>query len=278
MAVAERYSVVFTANQPPNNYWLRSAIDTNCFLGSNPLLNAGGVMAIVSYTNNSTDPSDAISVAWGGDDNVLCEDLNTTLLVPAVVQQAPKADLFYSLQFSFEILAEALDRAYINGTTWIPSEDLPTLNAIVPALKAGNATYNQTGPAPSYQGLSNQLIIDLPAYAVVDILLTNFDDFSHPFHLHGHTFWVMASSPNQYFDYSTYGSLNTTNPLRRDTAIVDSYGWILIRFINDNPGLWAFHCHITWHLEAGLMMQFQSRNDIMRDWTLPSDVLDLCNA
>lgn len=277
LAVAERYSVVLTANQTAGNYWLRSALDKYCFVASNPVLDAQGVRAILSYTNNATDPSDETSVAWGGDDNVLCQDLNTTLLVPTVVQQAPKADLFYSLQFSFEIFGQALDRAYINGTTWIPS-DLPTLNAILPALKAGNATYNHTGQAPSYEGLSNQLIIDLPNYAVVDILLTNFDDASHPFHLHGHTFWVMASSPDQYFDYGTYGSLNTTNPPRKDTVIVDSFGWILIRFINDNPGLWAFHCHIAWHLEAGLMMQFQARNDIMRDWTIPSDVLDLCNA
>ncbi|KAL1963717.1 hypothetical protein VTN77DRAFT_7921 [Rasamsonia byssochlamydoides] len=275
IAVAERYSVILTTDQKPSNYWIRATLDTYCFAGQNPVLDAG-VKAILSYTDSETLPTDQISVEWSADPDVLCEDLNSTLLVPAVPQQAPPADVLYSLQFSFEIGAYALDRAYINGTSWVVS-DIPTLNVVVPGLRSGNSTFNATGVTPSY-GLSNQYIISIPEYQVVDILLTNFDDSSHPFHLHGHTFWVMAASPNQYFDWNSYGSLNTTNPLRRDTVIVDSYGWVLLRFVSDNPGMWAFHCHIAWHLEAGLMMQFQTRNDLMKDWVLPSDVLGLCSA
>jgi hypothetical protein len=52
----------------------------------------------------------------------------------------------------------------------------------------------------------------------------------------------------------------------------------LIRFVADNPGLWAFHCHISWHMESGLLMQFQTRSDIMKTWELPADVLGLCSA
>jgi len=29
---------------------------------------------------------------------------------------------------------------------------------------------------------------------------------------------------------------------------------LLLRVITDNAGVWAFHCHVSWHLEAGLMM------------------------
>jgi len=60
---------------------------------------------------------------------------------------------------------------------------------------------------------------------------------------------------------------NTTvldpNPVFRDTVAVrmstlnsanaEGYGFTLIRFISDNPGAWALHCHITWHMEAGLL-------------------------
>jgi hypothetical protein len=42
--------------------------------------------------------------------------------------------------------------------------------------------------------------------------------------------------------------------------------------------MWAFHCHIIWHVEAGLLMQFQARDDLMKDWVIPSDVLGLCDA
>jgi hypothetical protein len=39
-------------------------------------------------------------------------------------------------------------------------------------------------------------------------------------------------------------------------ANAEGYGYTLIRFISNNPGAWALHCHITWHMEAGLLMTF----------------------
>jgi len=36
--------------------------------------------------------------------------------------------------------------------------------------------------------------------------------------------------------------------------MIEGYGFVLLRFVTDNPGAWAFHCHITWHMEAGLLM------------------------
>src|SRR6202000_109344 len=150
----------------------------------------------------------------------------------------------------------------INGTSWTMS-DVPTLNQAVAGLQASNSTFTTSGVSSAFS--ANQYVIDVPDVAVLDLLITNYDEGAHPFHLHGHVFWVLASSPDQYFDWSTYASLNTTLPsvLRRDTILIDAYGWALIRFVADNPGLWALHCHISWHMEAGLLMQFQTRNDIM---------------
>jgi hypothetical protein len=31
-------------------------------------------------------------------------------------------------------------------------------------------------------------------------------------------------------------------------------------------------------MESGLLMQFQARDDIMKEWTLPADVLALCDG
>jgi FtsP/CotA-like multicopper oxidase with cupredoxin domain len=48
-----------------------------------------------------------------------------------------------------------------------------------------------------------------------------------------------------WFDKTKYlkqHKLNTANPLRRDTASVEGFGWMWIRFVTDNPGAWAFHC------------------------------------
>ena len=42
--------------------------------------------------------------------------------------------------------------------------------------------------------------------------------------------------------------------------------------------MWAFHCHITWHTEAGLMMQLFTRPDVVATWSLPKANRELCEA
>lgn len=52
----------------------------------------------------------------------------------------------------------------------------------------------------------------------------------------------------------------------------------MLRFVADNPGLWALHCHIAWHMEAGLLMQFLSGADKLAAVDVPADVTALCAA
>ena len=33
-------------------------------------------------------------------------------------------------------------------------------------------------------------------------------------------------------------------------------GWLHIRFVADNPGVWLFHCHTAWHLLFGQSLAF----------------------
>ncbi|KAI8844847.1 multicopper oxidase-domain-containing protein [Chytridium lagenaria] len=35
-----------------------------------------------------------------------------------------------------------------------------------------------------------------------------------------------------------------------------AFAYTVIRFVADNPGVWFFHCHIEWHIQAGLAMAF----------------------
>lgn len=41
------------------------------------------------------------------------------------------------------------------------------------------------------------------------------------------------------------------NPLRKDTIWMQGGSWLVLRIITDNPGVWACHCHIGWHLAKG---------------------------
>jgi hypothetical protein len=48
--------------------------------------------------------------------------------------------------------------------------------------------------------------------------------------------------------------LNWNNPPQKDTIIVPTGGYVVIRFKADNPGLWFFHCHIDLHNTNGMGM------------------------
>lgn len=272
--IAQRYSVILNANQTATNYWIRAWMNTYCFSDDNaPILN-NDVRALLTYTNTTDVPTE--SADWASAVDIVCEDLVTAALVPLAVTPAPTPDVAYTVDVSFQIGAYALDKAYINSTTWVPQK-VPTLNQAAAGLHANNQSFSTAGLSKAFDQ-SSQFVIDISEYQVVDLLINSLDEGAHPFHLHGHQFWIMASSSTGNFDWKTYGDLNTTNPMRRDTLTVDAYGWALIRFKADNPGLWALHCHISWHMESGLLMQFQARDDIMKEWTLPADVLALCDG
>jgi FtsP/CotA-like multicopper oxidase with cupredoxin domain len=68
----------------------------------------------------------------------------------------------------------------------------------------------------------------------------------------------------------------TIDPHRRDTLTLPGFGWVVIRFITDNFGLWAFHCHIGWHMAAGLLMQFASLPSQIQQFHVPSYLVEQC--
>jgi FtsP/CotA-like multicopper oxidase with cupredoxin domain len=96
--------------------------------------------------------------------------------------------------------------------------------------------------------------------------------------------WILqtGSGPFNWTDYyeNIYpaSAPATANALRRDTFTLQPYSWTLFRFVADNAGLWAFHCHIAWHMEAGLMMQFMSRPDVLAATSIPGEVWGVCGG
>jgi FtsP/CotA-like multicopper oxidase with cupredoxin domain len=74
----------------------------------------------------------------------------------------------------------------------------------------------------------------------VEITLRNQSMMSHPMHLHGHHFQVVAINGTRLF-----GAL-------RDTVLVPAGRNVTIAFDADNPGKWAFHCHHMYHMATGM--------------------------
>ena len=48
--------------------------------------------------------------------------------------------------------------------------------------------------------------------------------------------------------------IELANAPRKDTIIVPTGGYAVIRFLSDNPGAWGLHCHIDRHLHGGMAL------------------------
>jgi iron transport multicopper oxidase len=68
--------------------------------------------------------------------------------------------------------------------------------------------------------------------------------------------------------------------MRPDTVVVREGGNAVFRFKVDNPGIPFFHCHIEWHVEAGLSMVFIEAPTELRKLNLqiPQSHKDACKA
>ncbi|KAL6905921.1 hypothetical protein ACP4OV_003522 [Aristida adscensionis] len=98
---------------------------------------------------------------------------------------------------------------------------------------------------------------------------------SHPMHLHGFNFFVLAQGFGNYDDAAAPPLFNLVNPQERNTVAVPTGGWAVIRFVANNPGMWFMHCHFDAHLDFGLGMVFEVQNGPTAETSLPPPPADL---
>lgn len=136
--------------------------------------------------------------------------------------------------------------------------------------KAGNTSY----PNPDWA------TYNLGSNSSVRIILNNYsmtNRSQHPMHLHGHNFWVVAEGLGEWD-----GSVNLKNPMRRDTHVLQpghqdvGPGYMVLDFVTDNPGVWPLHCHLAWHVSAGLYVNLLERPDDIAQMDVPSSVYQTC--
>jgi hypothetical protein len=122
---------------------------------------------------------------------------------------------------------------------------------------------------------------------VVDVVLQNMVGLdgvceAHPFHLHGHKFWITdwggGSAATSASSFNS--SARASQPLSRDTVTLyptefsansgikgapgTACGWVRLRFVADNAGVWLLHCHLGFHMEMGMMLSFVVGSDELR--------------
>jgi FtsP/CotA-like multicopper oxidase with cupredoxin domain len=108
-------------------------------------------------------------------------------------------------------------------------------------------TLNLTGEMAGYIWSINNVAWnkDVPPLAVaegerVELVFVNQTPMPHPMHLHGHEFQVVEIDGDRF-----PGAV-------RDTILVTPGRRVVVAFDANNPGWWALHCHLLYHLDAGM--------------------------
>jgi FtsP/CotA-like multicopper oxidase with cupredoxin domain len=263
LGVGQRYDVVIEANQAVDNYFLRAVVQFSCANNTNDGL--GTSNGIVSYKGAGSGLPTSTAGSFTDD----CADPPASSLVP-VVSNSVDSSTFSAKESSLPVGGPTPSvQTYGSVFTW-------SLNGEPIDIDWTNPTLLQVqNGATTFSAPQNVVRLDQANVWTFWVIQNTFPQ-AHPMHLHGHQFNVLGSG-NGTFDGSA-SSLNFQNPGRRDTVMLPALGWTTIAFQTDNPGSWLLHCHIGWHVGAGLSLQFLEReSDIPKAFTLGSDFKTTCD-
>jgi FtsP/CotA-like multicopper oxidase with cupredoxin domain len=225
----QRYSFVLNANQTVDNYWIR-ALPSSGIDGLNETFVRGVNSAILRYegADQGKDPESKQQ------NNTI--PLVETNLHPANPEPVPDVDGVIPITVQFDSGAPQRSKWSFNNVSWV----YPTVPVLLQIL-SGTTDPAKLLPKGSIIGLARNKIYQLNIQGGVN--------GPHPFHLHGHEFWVIRSADTDH---------DTVNPIKRDTVSngVNNSSYISIRFTTDNPGPWILHCHIDFHFRDGLALVF----------------------
>ncbi|XP_062110906.1 laccase-17-like [Humulus lupulus] len=157
---------------------------------------------------------------------------------------------------SFALPNIALLQAHFSGqSNRVFTTDFPT-KPIVP--------FNYTGSPPNNTMVSNGTkLVVLPFNTSVELVMQDTSILgaeSHPVHLHGFNFFIVGRGFGNFNPNKDPANFNLIDPVERNTVGVPSGGWVAIRFLADNPGVWFMHCHLEIHTSWGLKMAWAVLN------------------
>ncbi|CAI0555481.1 unnamed protein product, partial [Linum tenue] len=243
----ETYSVLVKADQPPTrNYWLTTSV-----VARKPATPNG--LAIFNYYPNHPRRNPRTSPPAGPQWNDTASRLSQS--------RAIKARKGY-----FESPPQKPDRVI---------ELLNTQNKINGQFKWSLNNLSLALPSTPYlvalkKNLKGVFDAEQPPDQNANTMTPNNSE-SHPWHLHGHDFWVLGYGEGTYDSNRDPQYYNLVDPIMKNTVPLHPYGWTAIRFRADNPGAWFFHCHIESHFFMGMAVVFEEGIGMVG--RLPSSVM-----
>lgn len=149
---------------------------------------------------------------------------------------------------------------------------------------------------------------------LVQLVLVNMGagrGWDHPIHIHGHSFQVVkigyptydkpsgrfvkenqdincgqgemgtesfcnnARWADQTWTSGNIPGLELARAPAKDTIVVPSGGYVVVRFKADNPGAWLIHCHLELHMTDGMIAML---NESFASWPVPPTNFPKCNS
>ncbi|RSL53002.1 hypothetical protein CEP54_010649 [Fusarium duplospermum] len=194
----------------PGDHLLRIDLDSENFGYPNPALNP--TQSFLMFKGKGSEGGHKEHLAPS---ETRALDLQNLAAATRVSEIPPTAKETFVLYAKTEKLAHLNYEpvGFINHTSWKPQS--------APLLSQNRSAWDDNQLVP-FIGLSS----DEPAR--VDIIINNLDDGAHPFHLHGHSFYVLSSyrdegrsgwgSYNPHSGEQPPNGLNLDLPLRKDTG------------------------------------------------------------
>lgn len=283
----ETYSVLFTADRDASrNYWMAVHVVSRR-PGTPP-----GTAVLNYYPNHPRRTPPTVPPAgplWNDTNYRVQQSIALSRSHPDYIHPPPATSDRTILLLNTQNRVEGRTRWSLNGV----SHDLPHTPYLIALREGLRHAFDQTpapesydyesynvssAPPPNLNATISTSIYRLKFNSTVDLVLQNANSLSnvsdsetHPWHLHGHDFWVLAYGDGKFDPRRDTSKFNLVDPIMKNTVALHRFGWTAIRFRADNPGAWAFHCHIEAHFFMGMGVVFAEGVD--RIGRLPTSIM-----
>ncbi|CAA9958852.1 SufI multicopper oxidase [Pyrenophora teres f. maculata] len=268
LAIGQRTDVIVEAiGNPGDTFWMRSQLAQGfrCTLTDGISPNA---LAAVYYEDANTDAIPESTSDVTQEQLEQCKNDPITLGIPLCQIPVEEPEHVERVDMRFQS----------NGShfVWFMNNSPYHGNYNVPILL--KAKLGETDFRPEWN------VYEFPDAEHVRIVLVNHAMIGgHPMHLHGHDFHVLAEGHGEWDGVVT----NSGNTIRRDTHLmanarlvgnVTEPSYMVIQYVQNNPGVWPLHCHLAWHVSGGLFMQILENTEEIKKQDFGAEQFDLCDS
>ncbi|KAE8357839.1 multicopper oxidase-domain-containing protein [Aspergillus caelatus] len=251
--------IVHATGSPRDAVWMRSDIDMVCLQTTATIPTA---LAAIYYESANTDhPPKTNGSSWESNN---CRNDPLSQTVPYYPLAPPEPETVQTVTVTVGLNATGYAVMFMDGSSFRADYHHPALLG----AKAGNLSF------PTERNIYN-----FGSNSSVRLILNNMYGTVHPMHLHGHNFWVLAEGLGTWDGEIT----NPSNPLRRDThnmqpGTPDQPSYVVLEWRQDNPGIWPFHCHMSVHSSAGMVILALEQPDLIEELRIPMVIRQSCRS